>query len=258
MTYGRFFIPAVVSMALLAASCGDAPEHRSDETKSDTTAREITFVDLLFADQSLSDMVPANAKADQYSKDWREVFGYVAQQVRDGKTLTARETLRAMLNRDDIEERVRLLIWAALRDLGERPPATIADSVRGVILEVPVGNSVDILAAYSDGTARYLNHSGAIVLWDHDDTHHDSLISAYLHSADALVRSTQAADRHRLEQDGMIHVTALTYGGVHATNVATTAIDASPTGAAVFNAGTDLMESLLRDVREKRTEAQER
>jgi hypothetical protein len=39
----------------------------------------------------------------------------------------------------------------------------------GVVLEVPSGGAYDTLAAYADGSARYLNFSGKAIFWDAPD-----------------------------------------------------------------------------------------
>jgi hypothetical protein len=60
-----------------------------------------------------------------------------------------------------LESRVRLLAFHWLRANGETPPKKV---VLGVVVEHPVGDSSDALAAYADGTVRYLNHAGGVIL----------------------------------------------------------------------------------------------
>jgi hypothetical protein len=51
-----------------------------------------------------------------------------------------------------------------------RAAEAAVDGIRGVVVEVEVdGAGVDTVAAFADGTARYLNHSGAAVVWEADD-----------------------------------------------------------------------------------------
>lgn len=54
--------------------------------------------------------------------------------------------------------------WTALRALGERPSAMHEGEVLGVVVEVPVDEGVDVLAAYADGRVRFLGSAGQIVV----------------------------------------------------------------------------------------------
>jgi hypothetical protein len=61
------------------------------------------------------------------------------------------------------ESRIRALAYNWLRAGHEIVPAGI---VLGVIVEVPVDNGFDVLAAYADGRVRYINHTGAMSLFE--------------------------------------------------------------------------------------------
>lgn len=65
-----------------------------------------------------------------------------------------------------LEPRHNLQAWHFLRIAGVQPPPETASDVFGVVAEVAVGKGHDVLAAYSDGTARYLNHAGGAAIVD--------------------------------------------------------------------------------------------
>lgn len=67
------------------------------------------------------------------------------------------------------EARLRLWAWHNLRQLGKYPSPDLARQVLGVVIEVPYANRLDVLAAYADGTARYINHQGGMIVWDRMD-----------------------------------------------------------------------------------------
>lgn len=50
--------------------------------------------------------------------------------------------------------------------LAERMQPDSVATIHGAILDVPVDDGLDTLAAYADGTARYINHSGYTVIWE--------------------------------------------------------------------------------------------
>lgn len=59
-----------------------------------------------------------------------------------------------------LEARHTLQAWHLLRSVGVQPDASISGEVLGVVAEVAVGDGHDVLAAYRDGSVRYLNHGG--------------------------------------------------------------------------------------------------
>ena len=50
--------------------------------------------------------------------------------------------------------------------LSQRLLADPSVTIHGVILDVPMDDGLDTLAAYADGTARYINHSGRTIIWE--------------------------------------------------------------------------------------------
>lgn len=67
---------------------------------------------------------------------------------------------------EKVESRHRLQAWHFLRSAGEGPSGQEAMQVFGVIAEVAVAGGHDLLAAYLDGSARYINHAGGTVVVD--------------------------------------------------------------------------------------------
>ena len=67
------------------------------------------------------------------------------------------------------EARLRLWAWHSLRLLGKYPSPDLSRQVLGVVIEVPYEDRTDVLAAYADGSARYINHQGGMIVWDRLD-----------------------------------------------------------------------------------------
>lgn len=61
------------------------------------------------------------------------------------------------------ESRVRLLAWHWLRSSGQ-PFAS--REVLGIVVEVPLEEGLDALAAYADGSVRYINHTGRVAVFE--------------------------------------------------------------------------------------------
>jgi hypothetical protein len=87
------------------------------------------------------------------------------------------------------EPRHRLQAWTFLRSAGIEPDDEVARSVLGVVAEVAVDDGHDALAAYADGSIRYLHHGGAV--FSVDSTRYDLVMGA----AALLAVGQEVADR---------------------------------------------------------------
>jgi len=65
-----------------------------------------------------------------------------------------------------LESRIRLFACHLLRKLGQAPHERI---LLGVIVEIGMEEGLDVLASYRDGSARYINYTGRILIWDTSD-----------------------------------------------------------------------------------------
>lgn len=73
--------------------------------------------------------------------------------------------LRAIAADQKNEGRIRAIAFNRLRAMGEETPAK---QLLGVIVEVPLEEGLDVLAAFSGGGVRYLNHSEKILVVEGD------------------------------------------------------------------------------------------
>ncbi|SRR6266508_2101224 len=120
---------------------------------------------------------------------------------------------------EGLEARLHLQAWHCLRTLGELPPERIAREVKGVVVEVGLEGGADLLAAYSDHTARYWNfRAGTGIIWDvPGDTEVASLVDALLQAGEAVVNDTGPWDgvRPPVPPKGKARINVLTLGGLH-------------------------------------------
>jgi len=97
---------------------------------------------------------------------------FAAFMPKDGKPLTPWQSalfsepisvssLESLANDDSSEGRVRYLAFSKLRGLGKTVPKK---QLLGVIVEVPVSDGLDTLAAYSEGGVRYINYTGKLAV----------------------------------------------------------------------------------------------
>ena len=77
---------------------------------------------------------------------------------------------------------------------------------------------LDTLAGFADGSARYLNHSGAAIVWEVPDATVGRLVAGLLDAARAVVAMTRPLSRGRqpAPPPGEAMISVLTPGGIHA------------------------------------------
>ena len=118
---------------------------------------------LLFGDLPLDQWPGADAPAQ--GAPWDSFIAARAKLAAGNRDEAIRLWLH-ITTRADVESRHLLQAWTFLRQAGIAPDAEHAKDVLGVIVSVPVQNGHDVLAAYHDGSVRYVNFSGAAVVVD--------------------------------------------------------------------------------------------
>jgi hypothetical protein len=121
------------------------------------------LVPLLFGDLPLDQWPRADAPAQ--AAPW-DSFIVARTELAAGNRDEAIRLWLDITTRADIESRHVLQAWTFLRQVGTAPDPEHAKEVLGVVVCVPVQHGHDVLAAYRDGSVRYVNFSGAAVVVD--------------------------------------------------------------------------------------------
>src|ERR1043165_4156723 len=103
--------------------------------------------------------------------------------------------LHRILKDEEAETRVKLLAHRLLRSAGQ--PQNDKELL-GVIIEVGLDNGLDTLAAYQDGTARYINHAEKVIIWDMQDQRSFGLINGLFSESQRVVNQIGPWDGERL------------------------------------------------------------
>lgn len=115
-------------------------------------------------------------------------FERARQLAQGGQQQEAIRIWRRIAVTEGLESRQVLQAWHFLREVGDQPPADRAKLVLGAVAEMPAPGGHDLLAAYRDGSARYLNYSGKAVVWeDRSVASIQSAISDWLAIAQVIV-----------------------------------------------------------------------
>ncbi|MFN0174076.1 MAG: hypothetical protein ACKVU0_05460 [Saprospiraceae bacterium] len=167
-----------------------------------------------------------------------------------GDQQSAAEHLKKVTEMPGLESRTYLAAWFHLQNLGIEPAPPVGQKVLGVVLEIWMEQGLDVLAAYDDGSARYINYTGAAVIWDVPGA--DAEIERRLRHLLAVGQEVAPkigpwegkGRRPDPPEFGQIRLNMLTPSGVHFGQGSYAALSGDPMGAALINAGATLMQAL--------------
>jgi hypothetical protein len=155
--------------------------------------------------------------------------------------------LRGILEQPDLEPRQILQAWHALRLAGESPPEELAKRLEGVVVEVGLDGGLDLLATYRDLSARYVNFSGAAIIWEHPDASLDADVEALLAAGRRVVAVIGPWERPRPPPPGTgeVRINFLTPSGLHFGQAPYQQLASDGLGGPVLAAAVRLMQALI-------------
>lgn len=167
--------------------------------------------------------------------------------VAAGNTAQAVECWKNIVGTPALEPRHYLQAWHYLRQNGIQPTTATAKKLYGVVVEVPMPGGLDLLAAYSDQTARYYNYQAGGVIWEHPDSSLDKLINDLLATAENIVAQIGPWEGNRPAQppDGQIRLSFLTPSGLHFGQGPFEQLQRDPIGGPAVQAATQLMLAMV-------------
>ncbi len=116
------------------------------------------FREALFGDVPVPDWLPDD-KAAVEQEPWKS-FAAARHEAVTGNKAAACDALERIDGMPGLDPRHYLQAWHFLRLLGRKPPDALAARVYGVVVEIATNRGYDVLAAYSNGSARFLSAGG--------------------------------------------------------------------------------------------------
>ena len=157
------------------------------------------------------------------------------------------EVLQSIVQRSGLESRHYLQAWSSLLEMGVRPPVEQAKHLYGVVVDVPVESGVDTLAAYEDGTARYINFTGAVIIWEAPDSRMKDPVEKLLSAGRTLVSLIGPWEGRRPAlPPGQARISLLTPSGLHFGQAPFDVLSADAMATPLLGAATELMQALIR------------
>jgi hypothetical protein len=154
------------------------------------------------------------------------------------------EDLKEVLHHTDLETRVQLL---AARRLAKEGAPEAAGRLMGVVIEVGLPEGLDVLAAYEDGTARYINYSGKLIVWDSPAVESNGLIRELFDAGNAVVSNIGPWEgaRRPAPAKGTIRLNFLCVDGLYFGEGPFEVLQADAMGGPVVAAAIKLMSYLI-------------
>lgn len=211
--------------------------------KKEKPRSTVEIRDTLFGDMPISEW-PSDG--DRNVEPW-ESFVQARQHLDRKDKNSAIRIWKTITDTPGLEARHYLQAWHFLRQHGESPHPEKAKLVYGVIVEVAVKGGADIVAAYTDYTARYLNYSGAGVIWEHPDTSLDAEIEALLKAGHAVANLIGPWEQARppAPEGENVRLNMLTPSGLHFGYGSFKSLYEEPMGRSIIDPATRLMQSLI-------------
>ena len=196
-----------------------------------------------------------NASLDPFvaglSDDARSVFpwcNFVAanEALKADNKESAISELKEIVGAQGLETRTRLQAWHTLVSLGVMPVDTLRGYTQGVFIENHTSQGLEIVAAYSDYSARYWNPSGGGVIWDARDPEIDKLIFNLLSVGFDISKRIGVGLRDTLPvpEKGTIRIFIMAYDGSTVGEQRYEQLSKEPMGRVAIDAGSKLIQGL--------------
>ena len=212
-------------------------------------AQDLRSDDIESANQQLDEL----RDSDEAEGDlWYHIIGAFTR-YKAGRMLEAKMELRRVADMQNVDSLITLWAWNVLQDWGQQPDDDLAQKVLGVVMEVGLDKGIDVMAAYNDGTSRYVSRTGSMIAWDdHGDLNND-LARKIVAAAQTIVNQLPASTADAATTTGNVQFSVLTIGGIRGITAPMNELSraASPLSS-LFNASKELLISLIKTVEESK------
>jgi hypothetical protein len=149
--------------------------------------------------------------------------------------------LQQIIDDASLETRVKILAYNKLRATGE---SIDKKELFAVIVEVGMDEGLDVLASFKDGTARYLNHSGNMIIWETTTDDSDELTKKLFEEGLKVVQQIGPWDKARRPQPvrGNARISFLVSDGLYFGEAPLNTLFSDPLAAHALQAATALMQ----------------
>ena len=152
--------------------------------------------------------------------------------------------LNDIVNDESLETRYKTLAYHLL----SKNAATInKKELLGVIVEVALPEGLDVIAAYQDGTARYINYTEKLLVWDTQTKESNEFVEQLFLHSDYVVKKIGPWDgaRRPAPIEGNVRLNFLVSGGLYFGEGPFDVLEKDPMGGPVIRSAAALMNYLI-------------
>lgn len=199
----------------------------------------------LYTNASLDPLVAGLPDEARSSFPWCN-FIAAHEALKQGNKEVAISELTQIAGVEGLEARVRLQIWHTLVSLGVLPVDKLRGYTQGVFIENHTAQGLEIVAGYSDYSARYWNPAGGGVIWDARDPELDKLIFNLLSAGFEISKRIGVGLRDTLPvpEKGNIRIFIMAYDGSTVGEGPYGQLSKEPMGRVAIDAGATLIQAL--------------
>lgn len=150
--------------------------------------------------------------------------------------------LQKIIDNLSIDPRVRVLVCNKLLALGHKPENK---DLMAVIVEIGLERGLDVLASFYDGTARYINQTGKILVWETtEDPQANELTADLFAKSEQIIHQIGPWDKPRRPHParGNTRITFLVSDGLYFGEGPTDGLFNEPLASPALRSATQLMQ----------------
>jgi hypothetical protein len=120
----------------------------------------------------------------------------------------------------------------------------------GIIIEVGLDDGLDVLASFSDGTARYINQTGKMIIWETTDETSNKLTQDLFKKSQEIIKQIGPWDKARRPHPTRdnVRITFLVSDGLYFGEGPMDILFNDPLASPALTTGTELMRYLMEKV----------
>jgi hypothetical protein len=152
--------------------------------------------------------------------------------------------LQKIIEDKDSEPRIKILAYNKQLVSGQKPNKK---ELLGVIVEIGLDNGLDVLASFKDGTARYINQTGKVLVWETtNDEVANKIKNELFATSENIVKQIGVWDKPRLTNPtkGNIRITFLVSDGLYFGEGPMNVLFSDPMASPALTKATELMQFL--------------
>ena len=181
-------------------------------TSPKTTAEMMR--EICFADAPIATWRPVSAEAS-HVEPWAS-FERARQCAMRHDRRGVMEALLRVVYQPNLESRLYLQAWNGLREIGVNPPPEMAKHLYGVVVEIDGPDGLEVLAVYTDHTARHIDANGKVTCSKGQGVWMDRKIDELLTAGRSIlaVAKPWEGQRPAAVANGQVRINLLTSSGL--------------------------------------------